>query len=83
LEYLHANGVVHGDIKPQNIIVDSSETVTLIDFGVSSDTLMYTTIKAIVGTRPYIAPEVLKNMDIKLANDIWSFGIVLAEMVVL
>ncbi len=81
LEILHANGIVHADIKPDNIIVDSRNAVTLIDFGVSVDLLMCPTVCGRMGTLPYMAPEIMAGQSVTSNADIYSLGVVLAERV--
>jgi len=79
LEILHSNGIVHADIKPDNIIVDSNNIVTLVDFGVSVDQLLYSEVCGKVGTFPFMAPEILEGQPITSSADIWSLGVILAE----
>lgn len=78
---LHANGIVHADIKPDNIVVDANNVVTLIDFGVSADLLYCSEVRGRVGTWPYMAPEVCRGESITYPADMWSLGVVLGEMV--
>jgi serine/threonine protein kinase len=80
IEYLHSNFIVHGDIKPQNIIINSDIAI-LIDFDLSSVTNhpLYFTKKVIFGTPYYLAPEIWRreeNISYDL-TDIYSFGVTL------
>jgi serine/threonine protein kinase len=78
LAFLHANGVAHRDIKPDNILLDADKNVKLGDFGfsrrVNGDLLMQTPC----GSPDYVAPEILLGKDYDgLKADIWSVGVVL------
>ena len=89
VEYLHKNGVLHRDIKPDNLLVFSlSEVVErganakLTDFGSSRNiNLLMTnmTFTKGVGTPTYMAPEVLNNRKYKKEADIFSFGVMMFE----
>ncbi len=83
LKHAHSKGVVHRDIKPQNIIlVDGCETVKVMDFGIAH-VQNYSTItisdKAI-GTVHYISPEQAKGKPADERSDIYSTGVILYEM---
>jgi serine/threonine protein kinase len=87
LQFLHTNGIIHRDIKPQNILVFSLEPkasvhVKLTDFGTSrfiSDDQM--TVTKNVGTISYMAPEALgKNPRIDKSADVYSFAILMWEL---
>jgi serine/threonine protein kinase len=79
--YLHSRGIVHHDIKPENIIVDYSQnTLKLTDFG-SAKVSSKSNEGAVGGTLNYMAPEVLMNMRgarnvCDKAVDVWSIGII-------
>lgn len=82
--YLHSLGVVHCDIKPENVVVAEDDTLRLIDFGLSG--YDWEEVDSLTGTVPYMAPEmynpnpseaqVAQVIDGK-ATDVWSVGIVL------
>jgi len=80
ISYLHSRGIVHHDIKPENIIIDYTQnTLKLTDFG-SAKMCSKITEGAVGGTLNYLAPEVLLNMRgaknvCEKAVDIWSIGI--------
>jgi len=77
LNHMHAQEVVHRDIKPDNIMLTGDGELKLIDFGLSQRTEMDGShAKNIAGTPYYMAPEVLEgHYDSKC--DIWSVGVIL------
>ena len=87
----HAVGVVHRDLKPANIMVTREGVLKVLDFGLSksevdrtvasvkTDTL--STDGSVLGTAPYMAPEVIEGGEADARSDIFSLGIVLFEMV--
>ena len=81
LEAAHAEGVVHRDLKPQNIMVDASGRVYVMDFGIarSADSHM-TRTGAIIGTPHYMSPEQAMGQTVDLRSDIFSAGIIFYEM---
>lgn len=84
LEYIHRHGVVHRDLKPENIMVDSNDNIKLIDFGIASKEgakrLTYAGFTQALGTPDYISPEQVKGKRGDARSDIYSFGIILYEM---
>lgn len=78
LVYLHASSIVHRDLKAQNVLLSSAWEAKLTDFGVSR--AIGDEMTAEVGTVSWIAPEVLKGEDYGVRADVYSFGVIMAEI---
>jgi serine/threonine protein kinase len=84
LEHAHAKGVVHRDVKPQNLIRAADGPVKLVDFGIAylAEGTRLTEAGMLMGTAPYVAPEVLAGeRTITGAVDVYGLGVVLYELV--
>ncbi len=82
LEAAHRQGVVHRDLKSQNIILDNTNRIKIIDFGLARSAHMegMTATGLIMGTPEYMAPEQVSGKKIDERADIYSFGIILYEL---
>ena len=84
LSYLHEEGIAHRDIKPANILISEADELIISDFGIS--TIVTETMGAtldsskLVGTAQYMSPDAVSATRLTVQTDMWSFGIVLFEM---
>jgi Nif-specific regulatory protein len=78
LDYIHARGILHNDIKPQNIMVRPPFQVKLLDFGLASPQAESTQY-GLSGTIHYIAPERLQGKAVDGRSDLYSLGVILYE----
>lgn len=79
LEYAHAHGLVHLDLKPQNILFTSDGRVKVADFGLARALDEGSEPEEIRGTVPYAAPERARGADVQPSMDVYSLGAVLYE----
>ncbi|KAK1425343.1 hypothetical protein QVD17_20694 [Tagetes erecta] len=81
LSYMHSKKIIHRDVKPENILIDHENNLKLADFGEStfeSLELFYTSGE--IGTRGYMAPEIVRGKPYGRKCDVFSFGICLWEI---
>ena len=83
LAVAHRQGIIHRDLKVENILLDENGNAYLTDFGIAKDTVHQSNItqnNAILGSPAYLSPEQIKGEDVTQRSDIYSMGIVIYEM---
>lgn len=81
--YAHRSGLVHADVKPQNVLLTSNEVVKVTDFGIAqalSDTQPQQRAEVVWGSPHYFAPEQARGEQPSPASDVYAIGIVMFEM---
>lgn len=90
LKHIHANGILHLDLKPDNVLVSTDGNAAVSDFGISklltkpnlqSNPTLKISLPNISGTLLYMAPEQLARAEVSVKTDIFSFGVLLYELV--
>lgn len=82
LQHAHQNGIIHRDIKPQNILVHADGHIKVADFGIArmANSSTLTTGDSVMGSVHYFSPEQASGQTVNVTSDIYSVGVVLYEM---
>ena len=82
LAFAHAQGLIHRDVKPQNVLLNGDGRAKVTDFGIvrSLDAVGQTETGTVLGTSHYIAPEQARGERVDAQTDVYSFGVVLYEL---
>ncbi|XP_005180653.1 mitogen-activated protein kinase kinase kinase 13 isoform X2 [Musca domestica] len=80
MQYLHSHKIIHRDLKSPNILISAEQLVKISDFGTSREWNEISTKMSFAGTVAWMAPEVIRNEPCSEKVDIWSYGVVLWEM---
>ena len=82
LEAAHAEGVIHRDLKPQNIMLDKTGRVHVMDFGIARSLVAsgMTQTGALIGTPDYMSPEQAKGQTLDARSDLFTLGIIFFEL---
>lgn len=81
LHYIHGLNVIHRDIKPENVFINSAGNVKLMDFGIAkTEGLALTRTGFVPGTPRYMAPDQIRGEGITVQVDVYSFGVLLFEL---
>lgn len=82
LQHAHKNGIIHRDIKPQNVLVHSEGLIKVSDFGIArmADTQTISKADSVMGSVHYFSPEQAKGEPVTERSDLYSVGVVMYEM---
>lgn len=81
MEFIHAQGVIHRDLKPENILIDQDFHMKIADFGIACEEAYCDALADDPGTYRWMAPEMIKHKGYGKKVDVYSFGLILWEMI--
>ena len=81
MDYIHGKGLLHGDLSANNIMFDASGTAKITDFGMVRQFNSGTIKTSTFGTVSYMAPEIIKQGQLRPSADVYSFGVIMWELV--
>ncbi|KAG4948469.1 hypothetical protein AAZX31_15G072600 [Glycine max] len=80
MEYIHSQGVIHRDLKPENILINEDNHLKIADFGIACEEASCDLLADDPGTYRWMAPEMIKRKSYGKKVDVYSFGLILWEM---
>ncbi|TKY59259.1 Serine/threonine-protein kinase HT1 [Spatholobus suberectus] len=81
MEYIHSQGVIHRDLKPENVLISENFHLKIADFGIACEEAYCDLFADDPGTYRWMAPEMIKRKSYGRKVDVYSFGLILWEMV--